>query len=172
MEQNQKNQNNNQQRQKQSNQNTRIRQENSRPLERNKRFSHSRNSNTGDNYTANAQQGNREKPLNKDRLKGRDSRYATKSREQKLSEKTNPDVKQAVKSNQNKTYKYDSGFASGGNTRYGRNDSRNSIHNEILGRSITSKRIETVEDIQADIERIDKDIQFEIKQIKAVKLGL
>lgn len=34
------------------------------------------------------------------------------------------------------------------------------------------KREETVEDIRIDIERLEKEIQFEIKQIKAVSLGL
>jgi len=32
--------------------------------------------------------------------------------------------------------------------------------------------VETIEDIIADIERIEKDIQFEIKQIRTIKLGL
>ncbi len=34
------------------------------------------------------------------------------------------------------------------------------------------KREETLEDIRADIERVEKDIQFEIKQIQTVALGL
>lgn len=118
------------------------------------------------------QQGNKDKLLNKENLKGRDNKYAAKSREQRLVEKTGQDSKQAVKSHQNKSYKSDINVTSGSNNRYGRNAWRNPNHNEVLGRSITTKRIETVEDIQADIERIDKDIQFEIKQIKAVKLGL
>lgn len=34
------------------------------------------------------------------------------------------------------------------------------------------KREETVEDIKMDIDKLEKDIQFEIKQIRSVKLGL
>ena len=37
---------------------------------------------------------------------------------------------------------------------------------------LAKKREETLEDIQADIERVEKDIQFEIKQIQTVILGL
>ena len=37
---------------------------------------------------------------------------------------------------------------------------------------IIKKREETLEDIRADIERVEKDIQFEIKQIQTVILGL
>jgi hypothetical protein len=39
-------------------------------------------------------------------------------------------------------------------------------------RVITPKREETVDDIKMDIEKLEKDIQFEIKQIRSVKLGL
>lgn len=55
------------------------------------------------------------------------------------------------------------------NSRYNR--SRYNGNNE-KGRIINSKHIETVEDIRADAERIEKDIEFEIRQIKSVKLGL
>lgn len=172
MEQNPNNQNNNQQRQKQSMQNSNARPRNNRPLEMNKRFTEGRNTNTEDNHILKVQQGNKERPLSQDRMKGRESmKYGTKGKDQRPAEKTSQDVKN-VKSNQNKSYKSNSGVTSSTNPRFGRNASRNSSHNEILGRSITTKRIETVEDIQADIERIDKDIQFEIKQIKAVKLGI
>jgi len=34
------------------------------------------------------------------------------------------------------------------------------------------KREESVEDIKMDIEKLEKDIQFEIKQIQSIKLGL
>ncbi len=173
MEQNPNNQSNNQQRQKQSIQNTHHRLDNNKPIERDRRFSHGRNSGADDNNIVKSQQGNKEKISNQDRMKDRDNvKYATKSRDQKVADKTSRDVKTTVKSHQNRPYKSDSGFSSGENAHYGRNVSRNSSSNDILGRSITTKRIETVEDIQADIERIDKDIQFEIKQIKAVKLGL
>ncbi|MGI6084599.1 MAG: hypothetical protein ACOYIF_04050 [Acetivibrionales bacterium] len=161
MEQNQNNKLSKNQHHKQGYQNTRVRQENSRSTEKNKQFLRGRNSNANDNSIEKIQQGNKDKSLNQDRAKNRD-RYAAKSREKKV----------AVKSNQTKTGKSDSGSASGYNTRYGRNTSKNLIHSEILGKNISPKRVETLEDIQADIERIDKDIQFEIKQIKAVKLGL
>lgn len=53
----------------------------------------------------------------------------------------------------------------------GRYAKRNGYNGEGAGKYKTN-RIETVEDIVADIERVEKDIQFEIKQIRAVKLGL
>ncbi len=34
------------------------------------------------------------------------------------------------------------------------------------------KRDESVEDIKMDIDKLEKDIQFEVKQIRSVKLGL
>ncbi len=37
---------------------------------------------------------------------------------------------------------------------------------------ISKKREETIEDIRVDIERIESDIQFEIKQIQTTQLGL
>lgn len=161
---------NNQQRQKQSIQNSNTRTGNNRSLGKNKRYSQGRNANYEENNVMKAQQGNKEGPLNQERAKARDNiKYATKGRDQRQTEKQDP---KHVKSHQNKSYKSNSGVSSGGNPRYGRNTSRSSNHSEILGKSITTKRIETVEDIQADIERIDKDIQFEIKQIKAIKLGI
>jgi hypothetical protein len=48
----------------------------------------------------------------------------------------------------------------------------NALHGDLTARHIKPKRIETVEDIKADTERIEKDIQFEIKQIRSAKLGL
>jgi len=39
-------------------------------------------------------------------------------------------------------------------------------------RVLTTKREETVDDIKMDIEKLEKDIQFEIKQIRSVKLGM
>jgi hypothetical protein len=144
---------NNQQRQRQNIQNSNTRAGNNRSLEKNKRYSQGRNANNEDNQ---------------ERMKVRDSiKYGTKGRDQRLTEKQEA---KHVKSHQNKSYKSNSGVSLGGNSRYGRNTSRN--HSEILGKSIAAKRNETVEDIQADIERIEKDIQFEIKQIKAIKLGI
>lgn len=48
----------------------------------------------------------------------------------------------------------------------------NTNHGDISVRHIKTNRVETVEDIKADVERIEKDIQFEIKQIRSAKLGL
>jgi hypothetical protein len=45
-------------------------------------------------------------------------------------------------------------------------------HYDHLNRPIRAKREETVDDIRADIEQVEKDIQFEIRQIKSIKLGL
>lgn len=66
---------------------------------------------------------------------------------------------------------YQSSRSAGGNGK-NKSSSRSSSHSEVLGKHTQAKRTETLEDIKADIERIDKEIQFEIKQIKAVKLGL
>jgi hypothetical protein len=64
-------------------------------------------------------------------------------------------------------------YVANNQNRYARGNAvKNIPQADVAGRNIKAKRIETVEDIQADIERIDKDIQFEIKQIRAVKLGL
>jgi hypothetical protein len=35
-----------------------------------------------------------------------------------------------------------------------------------------AKSEESIDDIKLDIEKIEKDIQFEIKQIRSIKLGL
>ncbi len=45
-------------------------------------------------------------------------------------------------------------------------------HYDHLNRQVRTKREETVEDIKADVEQIEKDIQFEIRQIRSIKLGL
>lgn len=46
------------------------------------------------------------------------------------------------------------------------------ISENRAARIITPKREETIDDIKMDIEKLEKDIQFEIKQIQSVKLGL
>lgn len=99
-----------------------------------------------------------------------------KPREQRASERK-PENAPAVRSQQaqpagqNGTQQPYSAGANNQN-RYSRSPLKNTVHTDVAARNIKPKRIETVEDIQADIERIDKDIQFEIKQIRAVKLGL
>jgi len=78
-------------------------------------------------------------------------------------------------SDQGKYQQNPSGSAQGGNYnqgRFGRNSIHGTIHGDIAPRHIKPKRIETIEDIRADIERVEKDIQLEIKQIRAAKLGL
>lgn len=45
-------------------------------------------------------------------------------------------------------------------------------HYESVNRPVRTKREETIEDIRADIEQLEKDIQFEIRQIRSIKLGL
>ncbi len=42
----------------------------------------------------------------------------------------------------------------------------------MVARIAKPKREESVEDIRMDIEKLEKEIQFEIKQIRSVKLGL
>jgi hypothetical protein len=41
-----------------------------------------------------------------------------------------------------------------------------------VARIANPKREESVDDIRMDIEKLEKDIQFEIKQIRSIKLGL
>jgi hypothetical protein len=61
----------------------------------------------------------------------------------------------------------------GSDHRHGRFSRKNNrSHYDHLNRSIRAKREETVDDIRADIDQLEKDIQFEIKQIKSIKLGL
>lgn len=165
---------NNQQRQRQSIQNSNTRTGNNKSSERNKRYSQGqgRNPVNEGNNVLKVQQGNKKRPLDQDRMKGHDNvKTAPKGRDQNLTEKQ--DTKH-VTFHQNKSNKSNSGATPGGNPRYGRNTPRNpGRRNETLRKSITApKRIETLEDIQAEIERIDKDIQFEIKQIRAVKLSV
>jgi hypothetical protein len=84
----------------------------------------------------------------------------------KPKEQRTPD-KQAPEQNREKP---DQRFSQHGG-RFGRN-SQSRAYNDVFNRSIKPKREETIEDIQADIERVEKDIQFEIKQIRSIKLGL
>ncbi|NLM12068.1 MAG: hypothetical protein GX213_15145 [Clostridiaceae bacterium] len=42
----------------------------------------------------------------------------------------------------------------------------------VVSRIANPRREETVEDIRMDIEKLEKEIQFEIKQIRSTKLGL
>ncbi|NLN64304.1 MAG: hypothetical protein GX144_02635, partial [Clostridiaceae bacterium] len=42
----------------------------------------------------------------------------------------------------------------------------------LVARIANPKREESVDDIRMDIEKLEKDIQFEIKQIRSIKLGL
>lgn len=160
---------NNQQKEKQNLQNNNARSGN-RATDRNKRYSQGRNANIENEGVINAQQGGNEKLLSQDQMKGRESiKPMTKGKEQKQPEKQHT---KNTKPHQNKPYKSNLGVTSNRGSRYGRNATRSTNPNEILAKSITTKRIETIEDIQADIERIDKEIQFELKQIKAIKLGI
>ncbi|ANW99848.1 hypothetical protein CSTERTH_12810 [Thermoclostridium stercorarium subsp. thermolacticum DSM 2910] len=43
---------------------------------------------------------------------------------------------------------------------------------QVAARISNPKREETIEDIRMDIEKLEKEIQFEIKQIRSTKLGL
>lgn len=45
------------------------------------------------------------------------------------------------------------------------------IENRVA-RIVNQKREESVEDIKIDIEKLEKDVQFEIRQIQSIKLGL
>lgn len=130
---------------------------------RDRRYSHDKNHSSE----------NKDKSGDQDqiRFKGKDdTKYTSKP---KGIERISIDGKQKSRNSKNTASSglYQSSKSGGGNSRY-RSSPRNSSHSEISGRRAQSRRTETLEDIKADIERIDKDIQFEIKQIKAVKLGL
>lgn len=166
-------QNGNQHNQKGNLPNSRSRFDNNKRPDRNRRYGQDKNPNAEGNRVVKAQLGNKDKSSNQDRQKGRDDvKHSAKPRENKSVDKISHEAKHADKAQLKKTYKSNQSNSSGSYSRYGRNGSRNTGHSEIFGRHINTKHIETVEDIKADIERIDKDIQFEIKQIKAVKLGL
>lgn len=108
---------------------------------------------------------------NQNQAKGRENpRYSDKSRENRDTQNNTHDKAHFNKSKQ--TYKSGQNSSYGNKPRYGRSSGRSTNRNEFKERAIKTKHIETVEDILADIERIDKDIQFEIKQIKTIKLGL
>lgn len=65
-----------------------------------------------------------------------------------------------------------SGIHNNNQNRLNKNPLRNTVHGDLGTRHIKPQIIETVEDIQADAESVEKEIQFEIKQIRATKLGL
>lgn len=167
---------NNNQNQRGNLQNNRGRSDN-RFSGRDRQYNHDKNQNTA----MKAKPG--DKVSGQDSIKGHeDTRQPSKNRAPKGVEHISIDgkqqqraIKNAISQNQNQSVqspKPGQNVPAGGNNRYGRNPVRSSSHNDAIGRHASVKRVETVEDIQADIERIDKDIQFEIKQIKAVKLGL
>ncbi len=62
------------------------------------------------------------------------------------------------------------------NYRKNRNDyhKKSSRYNSgsMIARINNPRREETVDDIKMDIEKLEKDIQFEIKHIRSIKLGL
>jgi len=61
-----------------------------------------------------------------------------------------------------------------------RKSGRNDFHKKslrytsdnLVARISNPKRDESVDDIKMDIDKIEKDIQFEMKQIRSIKLGL
>lgn len=114
-----------------------------------------------DNRNQNRDKNNRPN----DRNRQKDNRYAQKNRDQKSPERPKENAS-AARSQQ----------STGGASGYGANHQNKSMksahHGESMSRPIKTKRIETLEDIKADIERVEKDIQLEIKQIRAIKLGL
>lgn len=98
---------------------------------------------------------------------------------QKNNERVNIDGKQQPRTgknngsgNQPQAPRQNQNAPSGGNNNRFRGSSRGSGHNESAGKHPQVKRVETIDDIKADIERIDKEIQFEIRQIRSVRLGL
>jgi hypothetical protein len=99
-----------------------------------------------------------------DRNRGqKDNRYPQKTRDQKTNERPK-DNAPAQRAQQN------ANNAPSHGANHQNRPSKSAHHGE--SRQIKAKRVETLEDIKADIERVEKDIQLEIKQIRAIKLGL
>lgn len=101
-----------------------------------------------------------------------DLKYNQKPREQKSNDRAKPEYPVKAQQSAHAANTGSNNNTANSQNRFSKNITNNSGHMDSVVKNIKPKRIETVEDIQADIERIDKDIQFEIKQIKAVKLGL
>jgi hypothetical protein len=118
------------------------------------------NKNTGSEKQRSKNQDNAQKNFNEGSRTGSISRYTKKLRDSK----GNPRAKDDEKLSQNPSSR-NAGIA-------GSYKKSNRKRENITIKHIEPKREETVEDIIADTERIEKDIQFEIKQIKTIKLGL
>ncbi|HEY8500791.1 MAG TPA: hypothetical protein VIL89_09240 [Clostridia bacterium] len=73
--------------------------------------------------------------------------------------------------NQRKENSPHSNYRKGGRNDFYKKSLR--YHSESLVARISNpKREESIDDIKMDIEKIEKDIQFEMKQIRSIKLGL
>ncbi len=173
------NQQNNQQRNQQNNSQQRFNNQNSRPQsDRNRsqdrRGQQDRNSNQDRSRLDKNHAGEKGINPNNDRTRAQsDSKYPQKPKEQKAVDRPRSEQAGKTQSQPNKSQaSQNHGAGSNNNNRYARNPLHNVTLGDTAARHIIPKRIETVEDIQADIERVEKDIQFEIKQIRAVKLGL
>lgn len=85
-----------------------------------------------------------------------------KPKDQKPIEKTAVDSQNKEKPEQQRFFQQN---------KFARSNPPKPLH-EPYNKVIKVKREDSVEDIQADVERVEKDIQFEIKQVKSIKLGL
>lgn len=140
------------QQQKSNNQNARFQPERGKPnfSDKRTRYDKNRERRPNDRNQAAAQnQGSPNQNAENDCHKPHNSKYPQKAREQKGTEWSKENTQNRHKRN----------FHSSG-------------RGELPSHYIKTARDETVEDIIADTERIEKDIQFEIKQIRAVKLSL
>lgn len=157
--------------QKANNQNIRSQSERSRSNNQDRRPSQDGNQNHERNRSNDRNQAGERNQLSKnDRTRGQiDSKYAHKSREQRGSEQAKDS--QPIKYQPNQPSSAHS-INNNNQSRYTKSPFHNAIHGDSAAKYIKPVRIETVEDIQADLERVEKDIQFEIKQIRAVKLSL
>lgn len=150
--------------------NTRFSQDRARPNQDRK---YNQNQDRNQNQNQNQNQG---QPQNRNRLNDRnqdrnrvqsESSYPKKNREQRIPDRNNEKGQSAAQYNTNAAY------ANGDNSnRYMKSNSNTVKTGDLSSKVIKTRHIETVEDIQADIERVEKDIQLEIKQIRAIKLGL
>lgn len=64
------------------------------------------------------------------------------------------------------------GYRKNARNEFSKKSSQRYNSESIVSRIANPKREETIEDIKMDIEKLEKEIQFEIKQIRSIKLGL
>jgi hypothetical protein len=97
----------------------------------------------------------------------RNPREANQNREKESSSSHNRDNTQTRDNNQSRDNTQNRGFQRENQPRQ-----NYSYQNSQIKFNTRVKTVETVEDIKADIARIEKEIELEIKEIKTMRLGL